>query len=122
MYMGIGKRIREARLLKGMSREQLASLLNITVSSIGNYENDVSHPKEEILIRLFHALGVDANFLFQDQMTPEMHEFAAKRDNPSTVTLVAHRENGYDTDLPEEAQEELEHLLDYLKSKYKKKG
>lgn len=118
--MGIGKRIKEARLLRGISREQLAALLKVTVSAISNYENDVSHPKEEILIRLFLALEVDANFLFQDHMTPEMHAYAAKRDKPAGITLAAHRTDGYDNDLPLEAQEELEHLLDYLRAKYKK--
>lgn len=36
-------------------------------------------------------------------------------------TLAAHRTDGYEDDLPEEAQAELQNYIDYLKVKYKKK-
>lgn len=64
--MGIGKRIKEARDAKGMTQAQLAQQIGVTPSSITNYENETSHPKEKILYDLMKALSVDANFLFQD--------------------------------------------------------
>jgi len=66
--MAIGKRIKQARENSGMSREQLAAKINVTPSSISNYENDISHPKELILYNLMNVLQVDANFLFQDEI------------------------------------------------------
>jgi len=66
MAKGIGNRIKEARLAMGITQEQLSEMIGITKSAIANYENGTNHPKEQILYRLIDALGVDANFLFQD--------------------------------------------------------
>ena len=66
--MGIGKRIKEKRELLGYNQEQLANIVGVTKSAIGNYENEVSHPKEPILYKLFDALKCDANYLFQDEL------------------------------------------------------
>ncbi len=46
-------------------------------------------------------------------------DYLLGRDTPATV--AAHRTDGYDNDLPPEAQEELKNYIDYLKVKYKKK-
>jgi len=64
--MGIGKRIKEARKAKGMTQTELANELNITKGAIANYENETSHPKEEILYNLFNILDVEPNYIFQD--------------------------------------------------------
>lgn len=64
--MGIGKRIREARLAHSYTQEELAALLGVTKGAVANYESGVSHPKEAVLYRLFEVLSVDANFLYQD--------------------------------------------------------
>lgn len=66
--MGIGKRIREARLKQHMTQQELGKLLGVTKGAVANYENDVSHPKETVLYQLFHTLSVDANYLFQDML------------------------------------------------------
>ncbi len=49
-----------------MTRGELAALLGVSPSAVGNYETGVSFPKEEIMLRLFDALGTDPNTLFQD--------------------------------------------------------
>lgn len=64
--MSIGSRIKELREEKGLSRPELAKLLNVTVGSISNYENGISSPKEPVLFRIIETLGCDANYLFQD--------------------------------------------------------
>lgn len=64
--MGIGKRIREARLHTGLTQEDLALKLGVTKSAVANYEAETSHPKEAVLYKLFQELHVDANYLFQD--------------------------------------------------------
>ena len=43
--MGIGRRIREARELAGLTQKELARKIGVTSSAIANYENDTSHPK-----------------------------------------------------------------------------
>lgn len=64
--MGIGKRIKEARNALHMTQEELATLLGVTKGAIANYENETSHPKEPVMYKMFDALKVDANYLFQD--------------------------------------------------------
>lgn len=64
--MSLGKRIRERRKELGMTRVELAALLGVSPSAVGNYETGVSFPKEEIMLRLFDSLEVDPNTLFQD--------------------------------------------------------
>lgn len=64
--MGIGKRIKEARNALNMTQEDLAKRLGITKGAVANYENETSHPKEPIMYKMFDALRVDANYLFQD--------------------------------------------------------
>lgn len=64
--MGIGKRIKEARLALDMTQEELANILGVTKGAVANYENETSHPKEPIMYKMFTALNVDANYLFQD--------------------------------------------------------
>lgn len=64
--MPFGNRLKEARLMKGMTQEELARAVHVTKGAIGNYESEVSSPKEPTLINLMKVLGVDANYLFQD--------------------------------------------------------
>lgn len=64
--MGIGKKIKEAREELNLTQADLARLVGVTSSAITNYENEVSHPKEQVLYKLMDALKVDANYLFHD--------------------------------------------------------
>lgn len=41
-------------------------MVGVTGSAITNYEKETSHPKETVMYKLFEALKVDANYLFQD--------------------------------------------------------
>lgn len=69
--MGIGYKIREYRERIGLTQEELAFRLGVTASAVGNYERELSHPKEEVLLRLFDALGCQPNELFSDYFTPD---------------------------------------------------
>ena len=64
--MSFGEQMRRRREELGLTRQQLAQRLGVSVSAVGNYETGVSAPKEEVLLRLFDAseemlrLGVPA--------------------------------------------------------------
>lgn len=66
--MGFSDRLKERREYLHISRSELAKRLNITASAVGNYENGVSFPKEEILYEIFKVLKVDPNYLWQDDI------------------------------------------------------
>lgn len=69
--MSIGKRLKEARIRRKMTQEDLAAAVGVTKGAIGNYETEVSSPKEAILIKLMEILQIDANFLYQDYIQQE---------------------------------------------------
>lgn len=64
--MSFGDQLKKRREELGLSRAELAARLGISVSAIGNYENGVSFPKEEVMLQLFDGLETDPNTLFQD--------------------------------------------------------
>lgn len=66
--MSFSSRLRERREFMKMSRNDLAEQIGVTPSSIGNYENGISFPKEEILYKLFQALKIEPNYLWQDEI------------------------------------------------------
>ena len=53
--MSFGKQMRLRREELQLSRASLAEMLGVSPSAISNYENGVSSPKEEVLLRLFDA-------------------------------------------------------------------
>lgn len=64
--MSFGEQLRKRREELGLSRTELAQRLGVSRSAVGNYETGVSAPKEEVLLRLFDALGVEPNYLYRD--------------------------------------------------------
>ena len=71
--MGFGDQLKKRREELGISRLALAERLGVSASAISNYENGLSFPKEEVMLRLFDGLETEPNTLFQD------HFHAGKR-------------------------------------------
>lgn len=65
--MGIGMNIKSLRVRAGLTQEALALKIGVTPSAVGNYERDVSFPKEEALLAMFDALGCSPNELFGEE-------------------------------------------------------
>lgn len=80
--MGVGRRIKEMREKLGLKQSDLAKKIGVTPSAIGNYENEISHPKVDVLYKLFEALDCDANYLFQDM-------FEEKKDKLLTIAEIS---------------------------------
>ena len=64
--MSFGNQLKICREERGFTRPALAELLGVSASAISNYENGLSFPKEDVMLRLFDCLGTDPNTLFQD--------------------------------------------------------
>lgn len=73
--MGIGSKIKELRKRQGITQGALARRIGVTPSAIGNYECDVSFPKEEVLMRLFGALECTPNELFGAESSLNIREY-----------------------------------------------
>ena len=72
--MSFASRLRQAREQSGLTQQDLAEKLGVTKSAIGNYENGVSSPKWDILLKIFDVLKVEPNFLYQDSFSLETPE------------------------------------------------
>lgn len=61
--MTFPERLKMLRDDKGFTQQQLAEVLNITVSSVSHYENGSRQPSIEILIRLADVMNVSIDYL-----------------------------------------------------------
>ena len=73
--MTIGSRIKELREAANLTQDELAKKVGVTKSAIGNYEQNISSPKESVLYNLIDALDCDANYIFQDGLNIKSKEF-----------------------------------------------
>ena len=64
--MSFGNQLKKRREELGLSRGEVAVRLGVSASAISNYENGLSFPKEEVMLRLFDCLNTEPNVLFQD--------------------------------------------------------
>ena len=62
----IGKRIKSAREKKGMTKEQLAELVNLSPMHVSVIERGNKLPRLETLINIANILDVSADVLLQD--------------------------------------------------------
>lgn len=70
--MSFASRLRQAREQSGFTQQDLAEKLGVTKSAVGNYENGVSSPKWDVLLKIFDVLQVEPNFLYQDSFSSEL--------------------------------------------------
>lgn len=66
--MAIKDRIKEARLNKKYTQEQLANLIGVAKSTVTGYEKGNSTPSIDIFYKIMSVLDVDANYMYQDDM------------------------------------------------------
>ena len=67
--MAFNDRLKEARNNVGLTQEQLAKKLGLAKSTITGYEKGTSEPNMITVKLLMDILKVDANYLWQDEMT-----------------------------------------------------
>lgn len=113
--MSFASRLRQAREQAGLTQQDLAKKLGVTKSAVGNYENGVSSPKWDVLIKIFDVLQVTPNFLYQDDFSTDTSESCAL--TPQQSTLLA----AFDQLNEEGQQKAVEYVEDLvLTGRYKK--
>ena len=58
-----GDRLKNGRLNKGLTQEELGSLVGVGKSAICCYEKETRNPSLETIIEFMHILGVSADYL-----------------------------------------------------------
>ena len=65
MPVNLGERIRAARKAAGLTQRQLAEKIQVSNTSISNWEKGTSRPDPDTIQHLCWALNVEPNFFFQ---------------------------------------------------------
>ena len=60
-------RIRDLRLERGWTQEQLGKMLNVQKAAVSKYENGTASPSNEVLKKLSNIFGVSIDFLLDNQ-------------------------------------------------------
>ena len=63
-FKALGQSIKEARNIKGLSRNQLADMMNIAPRYIASIENSGQHPSLQVLYELVTILDVSVDQFF----------------------------------------------------------
>lgn len=66
--MAFKDRLKEARLNRGLTQEQIAEKIGVAKSTFTGYEKGNSEPSMYTISQIMNVLKVDANFLWQDEM------------------------------------------------------
>ena len=61
----IGARMRERRIMLGLTQQQMAELMHVTYHQAHKYEKGINRISAGRLYTIAHALGVDVNFFFE---------------------------------------------------------
>ncbi len=83
---GIGERIEEAMLAKGLNQTQLAAKLGISRSAISQFVHEKRCPSRKILVKMANTLSVSVDFLTGRSARPDYGKLLG---NENIRTLVA---------------------------------
>ncbi len=105
--MSLHDRIKEARKKRGLTQEQLGNLIGVAKTTVTGYEKS-REPTAAKLGEIADALGVDVNFLYQDEVK-EFHDNRATIDEMEKLvkpyrSLDPHGKDMVDTVLQKEVE------------------
>lgn len=110
----VGERVRAAREAKGWTLKELAERAHVSVSFLSDIENGRSVPAIGSLRSIAEALEVTTDYLLGRTDKPTGY-------GEQIATQYAHREDGYDEELPEEAVQSIEEFKEFIRQKYGKR-
>ena len=85
----IGKNIRQLRIQKNMTQDELAAALFVTRQTVSNYETGRSRPDVEMLTQIAEVLGTDANcVLYGPPIPPDRKAMNRKTAVYLVLTVV----------------------------------
>ncbi|MEG1528176.1 MAG: helix-turn-helix domain-containing protein [Clostridia bacterium] len=91
--MDIGAKIKQIRLQRGLTQEELASRCELTKGYISQLENDLASPSIATLVDILNILGVSLQFFFSEQVDEqvvftEKDFFISNNDSHDLIWLV----------------------------------
>ncbi|MBR7117530.1 MAG: helix-turn-helix transcriptional regulator [Clostridia bacterium] len=65
----MGDRIREIRKKRGMTQEQLAEKIDVTLEYVSQIERGLKMPSMQVFVKLVEVLDVSADYLLRDSVS-----------------------------------------------------
>ena len=109
------KRLKVLRKEKGYTQAELAKCINSFLSKVAMWETEKRDPVKEDLLVLSELFDVSIDYLLGKT---DNRNIETKKEINAT-TIAAHRLGDIE-DLPDEAIDQLNDYIEYLKLKYKK--
>lgn len=110
----LGTRIKNLRIERNITQLKLAKYLNISNTTLSQYELGTRKPDYETLVKIAKYFNVTTDYLL------------GISDDPGKTSDLKNKEKAsYSFDLsglPEQVVEQISDYLDFLKQKYHKKG
>lgn len=85
--MSFSKRLIHLRSVKGMSQEELASLLNVTRQSVSKWESEQSMPESDKIIHLSEIFDVTTDYLLKGVET-DLGNICINRNSKSGADMA----------------------------------
>ena len=105
-----GERLRELRIEKNLTQEELANNFGLHKTRISQYELNKRQADDEMKKKFAKYFNVSLDWLMG------LTDIRNYTDDPN-ITIALHSDTDYD-DLPDEAIKEIHGFIDYIKQKY----
>ncbi len=90
----IGKRLRQARLSKGLTQQGLAEKIGISFQQVQKYENGINRVSSSRLLVIANVLNIPITYFFDDLGTIEPKDVVLDDSLTDSVMRVARLLNG----------------------------
>ena len=88
----LGKRIRESRISRGFTQQELADRAQIGVVYLSEIERGIKMPSMNIFVKLIDALEVSADYVLRDEL-PSGKEFICTEITEKLLVLTPGQRN-----------------------------
>ena len=70
--IALGQRIREVRIMRGLTQHTLAQLADIGIMYLGEIERGIKMPSLNVFIKLVDALDISADYILRNEINSGM--------------------------------------------------
>ncbi len=115
--MNFGQNLRDIREERGIYQKELAAYLNVSISTVSNYENGVHLPDLDVLYQIAEFFNISADYLLgRTQYQYDIKLLNRTLSKNYTVTDLVNTV----IELPSKEKDSLMEYIDYLKARASK--
>ena len=115
-----GERLRELRLEKELTQDEVASHFGLHKTRISQYELNKRQAVDDMKKKLAQFFNVSLDYLMGISDIKESADEILTQKEFDATTIALHSDYDYD-ELPDEAKIEIKNFIEYIKIKYKDK-